>query len=373
MNKELILKAIHKTGYILENKVVKKLEDAKWNILNNRYYIDDVTDSPREIDIIAYKAYTYEKIIFYSVIIISCKKSEKNTWVFYTRSIRKDDPNIEFFPTDYCTNSGILLNMNAPNKLNKYIEEKSKNNDIFKELFNVENNVFAFQIVDEKNGEAKNDKDIYESIISTIKAMEYEKNALLSRKQEAVFYNFNLLTVFQGKMYEANFNEEEIEVVPKEHIKYINRFIVNKNEKYHLLHFISDEYLLKFQEKINKYNQEIFSNIVNMIDVYRDNFLKDYDKRNVFKEKIKKEVVSLIGIEYLFDSKYSEIKVEDILLFSNKENSKLLIYLKEVDDDDFIESINNNKSIHKYIKMILNIYCKYRGPFKFIGRNIQNA
>lgn len=66
---------INKTGFILEYKVTKILERHNWNIINNRYYIDESIGCEREIDIVAYKAKEIDGIAYYTTLIISCKKS----------------------------------------------------------------------------------------------------------------------------------------------------------------------------------------------------------------------------------------------------------------------------------------------------------
>lgn len=89
---------IRKTGFYLEYKVCRMLEQHKWRVISNRYYLDDVTNTDREIDIVAYKARRVEDIVFYTGLIISCKKSEENEWVFMTRDFDRSDPNINFYP-----------------------------------------------------------------------------------------------------------------------------------------------------------------------------------------------------------------------------------------------------------------------------------
>ncbi len=46
---------LEKTGFGLEYTVSSILENDGWTVINNKYYIDDVQGSAREIDIIAYK------------------------------------------------------------------------------------------------------------------------------------------------------------------------------------------------------------------------------------------------------------------------------------------------------------------------------
>ena len=77
MNIENIEKGIEKTGFRLEFDISKILEGNEWNVINNKYYVDDQQETVREIDIVAYKASPVQDIYVYTALIISCKKSNK--------------------------------------------------------------------------------------------------------------------------------------------------------------------------------------------------------------------------------------------------------------------------------------------------------
>ena len=47
--------SIIKTGFDLEYQVSEILRKNKWTVINNKYYVDDVQQTVREIDLIAYK------------------------------------------------------------------------------------------------------------------------------------------------------------------------------------------------------------------------------------------------------------------------------------------------------------------------------
>ena len=88
-------RAIEKTGFVLERKVSGILEKNRWNVINNRYYVDDVTGTQREIDVLAYKWCLIENITVVTTLLISCKKSEESAWVFLTRPVNVSDPNFD--------------------------------------------------------------------------------------------------------------------------------------------------------------------------------------------------------------------------------------------------------------------------------------
>ena len=91
MDKMLKIKdAISKTGFLLEYKIGMDLQKKGWKTISNRYYLDDLSGIPREIDILAYKRTVVKNLLVYTCLLISCKKSEDKDWVFLTK---QNDPN----------------------------------------------------------------------------------------------------------------------------------------------------------------------------------------------------------------------------------------------------------------------------------------
>src|SRR6056297_1443809 len=172
--KKKIKKNVNKTGFVFEYEVTNLLENYDWQVINSRYYMDIEYKKAREIDIIAYKSKQIDKIRYYTVLIISCKKNEKSPfWVFYTKDINKNDPNINFYPIYNWTNHKGLKYM-LENKKYKNLITNNFNKKYIKNIYDINNQIFAFQEFDNK-GNPQNDKNIYNSIITVINAYEYEK------------------------------------------------------------------------------------------------------------------------------------------------------------------------------------------------------
>src|ERR1700755_572290 len=114
---KLDLKAIEtnlgKSGFLLEHEVTEILRRNGWNVINNKYYLDDVQDVAREIDLIAYKVSkikldfpkTSQNLFFYTTLVVSCKKNEEKCWALLFRDADKKNPNIEWQPIKNWTNN----------------------------------------------------------------------------------------------------------------------------------------------------------------------------------------------------------------------------------------------------------------------------
>ena len=58
--KKKIESAVLQSGFPLEHYIGNILKKHGWSIISNRYYIDDLKNVEREIDILAYKTYIDE-------------------------------------------------------------------------------------------------------------------------------------------------------------------------------------------------------------------------------------------------------------------------------------------------------------------------
>lgn len=108
MDLSLFEQGIKKTGFDLEFRISKILQDNNWTVINNRYYIDDHQETVREIDIIAYKASQLEDFLLLTTLVVSCKKSEENAWVLLSKNRDAQDPNVEWKPMHVWTNNKAL-------------------------------------------------------------------------------------------------------------------------------------------------------------------------------------------------------------------------------------------------------------------------
>jgi lipopolysaccharide export LptBFGC system permease protein LptF len=128
-DKKRIETAISKTGFLLEKYVSDILENTGWTVINNRYYIDSITNTPRELDILAYRAKSYQDIYHYFTLLISCKKSEGRDWVFLTKPIQ--NRNIDLIPMTIHTNSEIIETTDYREQLRDLIKDNFEANTIF--------------------------------------------------------------------------------------------------------------------------------------------------------------------------------------------------------------------------------------------------
>lgn len=353
---------INKTGFILEYKVSKLLEKHKWNIINNRYYIDAAKECEREIDIIAYKAKEVNNVAYYTTLIISCKKSEEEVWAFLTKDINKEDPNIEPYPIANWTNNKVIKFMLSRKDISNELENSFSKKNFLDSIYNIKRQVFAFQQLKKSNGAPQNDKKIYDSIITSINAQEYEISSLQRRKKIDAFYNFNILSILDGEMIEIYYHDENPTIRSIEDIRYLNRHIVNDVESYYRVDFTTFsqvEKRLDFYDKLFAWNKELYSSLVNE---YYNNLFEIPGTLEVFSEDFEKDVLFYINLHVEAELGKNE-KIEWIYLFYYSEERKLGVGVNF--STEIIDFLNGNEYIIDKVKSSLLKWYKYEGEIVF--------
>jgi hypothetical protein len=93
--KEKILDEINKTGFPLELRISKFLQENEYHIANNLYYIDLDENKGREVDMRALKNFRFkendEEYFVRHCLLIECKRSTDKPWVIFTSPITAYD------------------------------------------------------------------------------------------------------------------------------------------------------------------------------------------------------------------------------------------------------------------------------------------
>lgn len=259
---------IKSTGFILESKVSDYLSKNGCGVINNKYYIDDVQNVAREIDIIAYKATKVEDLFVYTTIIISCKKNEENVWALLVKDIKINDPNVDYEPLKNWSNHPVIkYQLDINNKDKKGVPE----GEVYNKLFKVPKNVFAFQEMNRKSGKSNNDKNIFNSITSLMKAQSYELSSLSSRKKERSVYFFHLISLIDSELVLLECEGDKITPSEVESHTVISNYIINGESTASKIKFTTLKGFLKNQQ----YYDMLHKHYVSYIEACFSDFYKD--------------------------------------------------------------------------------------------------
>ena len=288
-NFEMYENGIDKTGYVLEFEVSQVLREHKWRVINNKYYVDDVQGSVRELDLLAYKATEIQGFYVYTTLLISCKKNEKNAWVFISKDKEDDDPNFDWSPLHYWTSDKVLNYQLTKNKwTDEYLEASGSLKD---SVFIPEDHIYAFQEMSKNSGNPQNDKNIYSSITSLMKAQNYEINALSERKKGRFIYKFSLISLIDSEMIKINIDSEgnkKSSTIDGD--KFIGNYIVDGKKCDSKIHFVKWNKFSAILERYDDLHEHNVSYFEGVYDSFFEDALDKWEKKKVLIDDFDKAV-----------------------------------------------------------------------------------
>lgn len=363
MNLEKYEKGILKTGFVLENRIAQSLKKQGWSVISGKYYEDDFEDKIREIDLIAYKVDKVQHFDVYTCLIVSCKKSESCAWALLCRDLNLKDPNLDLRPLHSWSNQpSIQYQLSSPTKAQEYYADMIKLG-AKEALADPQVEIFAFQEMNSESGLPQNQKAIYESIISLIKAQSYEMSALPERKKAPCIYQFNLLSVVDANIVRLHFKGDKISSEPTTSEHHVSRYILKKKQSFSKIRFINAsvfENILGDYDKLHKANLGWYGKVC---DNFYDGIEKDQERIKLYINDFIKEVrfkICLIVYKLLKRS----INIEGISLFWKEDKKSLIIYLDTKEDiEDVAVKLNGDPEIEEIIATALKKIYRYTGSF----------
>ena len=332
-------------------------------IINNKYYIDDVQESVREIDIIAYKATKQSQIQFFTALIISCKKSSENIWALLSSERRNDDPNILWRPQHYWTNDKALGYMLEKTEWKDSYFASGRSSGVADFIHEPDVHIFAFQEMNRSSGSPQNDKAIFTSVTALMKAQGYELKSLLTRKREPCFYDFNLLSIADTDLIRLHFSDTGISASPLDHDIYIGRYIINRKETQARVHFIQIGTLQKaigYYDALHKQNVKFYHQLHEKF--YDEYLLKEPGPLGVLEKDLYQEIrSSLWTSQVIWGGKRTGVNSVSVQW---SEKDKLLEVQVDASVDE-IDFFNQDQQLNKTVAMQLKKIYRYSGTFVF--------
>jgi hypothetical protein len=356
------ISGIKKTGFILEHKITQVLKINGWSIINNKFYEDDLADTVREMDILAYKVSQIDDINLYTTLLFSCKKNEENAWALISRDIDLKDPNSNWWPLHIWTND-IPTN----HELNSENINKEYYNFIFEDkgvtiMQPPEVDVFAFQELNKTNGKPQNDKNIFASLTTLMKAQSYEMGALGFRKNDKCIYHFNLISVIDSDLIRIHLIDDKIDQLNIETELLVARYIIKKKEQFFRIRFIKADSFAKYIESFN----QLHDSNIDFFKILRNSFyndaIKSYIKVNLLSNEFKNEIAKDIVIASGYELNNEIVKNS---LFINWEEAKQYLRIFVTEDEVLCEKLRlNEKLISRTKDALLKIF-HFSGKFNY--------
>lgn len=352
---------ILRTGFALEHAVSKSLRRSGWTVISNKYYVDDNEDTVREIDLVAYKAKAVENFVVYTALIISCKKSEANAWALLSRPLDKNDPNREWRPLHLWSNDRVLEYQLKEKDFSEKYHDLAASSGGVSVLDDPEVDVFAFQEMNKNSGAPQNDRAIFSSITSLMKAQAYELNSLPSRKSDTSIYNFSLLTVVDSNLVRILFDEDAPVASSIDSESYIASYIIGKKEQFSRIRFIESsvfESRIREYDDLHRFNCSAFRSLSN--DFY-DDVLKDQNKVKVLLGQFTKLINQKVALKvYRKFNEWPDLK--SLSIYWQKSTTKPAVMLDLTQEQ--VDMLSADVEICAVISDAFSKVYRYEGGFE---------
>jgi hypothetical protein len=351
-----IPKALEKTGFLLEHVTAEKFRSAGWTVIGNRYYVDDVDERTRELDIVAYRVKKSDDVDVVSVVLISCKKDAEHTWAFMSKEKPSTDPNLDWEPVHYWTDCEPLASyLSTATWRSSYIHS---NPEVYASMFNATRNIFAFQQVSSNGQSPKNDRQIFDATTGLLKALDYELGALSHRaKQRKRLYVFTQIAVVDAPLVDVQYHGTEGTAIEVSRLLHVARYMVKKRELSAYIHFIRSDQLGSVVEDLGRWEAHNAAHMSMLVtDAYEA--IRSNDKVQAFFAK-RLQARLIYWVNRALDRLGERDHATQIGL--SYENGALTIEL----DSDGAERLNEDAEIRERAAKLLRDIARYEGPISF--------
>jgi len=253
---------IRKSGHLVSLEASIILNKKGWQVKNAPRYFDSILGSYREVDIVAQRESYFIKNAI-DVLVIECKKSEDNPWIFFNQN--KINTNVFSLTIDLSEGSkGAIYDL---------IEKKG----IFKRHYYYGKSLSTYYFVLGAKPNSKKSKQIFEAVTQVLNACIFYVNQKakflkeckrlkleLPRIRPTFFYP---TIVVDGKLYEVKVTKEKEEI---NEIKHVSLLVERE---------LSEPSLIKlfYEPKYRPLFTKPF--IVDIVKLdYFEEFLKNFDK-----------------------------------------------------------------------------------------------
>jgi hypothetical protein len=365
MDPKAVIEALQGTGFPLEHKTAEVFRSHGWAIITNKYYLEDRSGEAREIDIIAYKTKQIGRLLYYSAVIVSCKKKNGNAWAFLTRTAALENKNVDWFPVHTWTNDSALKHQFNEREFGKNLVQKIElcAPTIWRSPSRA---VFAFQELAPQPGGrvvAKNDSSIYGSLASLMKAQAYEVSRLDRRKSTKAAYIFTLLSVHEGQMFDVRYDSACPKVEDCEFREHIAHYIIGREEQFSRVNFVNIACLERIVSELDEAHNKLSEEVQEQWDNFYKDVMKSKERIAVFGDTFKRR---LHLFAKRFHPKPEKFSPSDIEVSYNEKLNMVEIGFSDVDDERVIQAMNEDSHLGFMATAILKQVYKYDGEFRFV-------
>jgi hypothetical protein len=361
------VQGIGKTGFELEFRVSEVFRQLGWTVIANKYYVDDHQGTVREIDLIAYRTTKLEDFRVATVVVVSCKKNESDAWVLLAKDLDRRDPNTEWQPLHAWSNQVVLKHMLErsdwrPDYLRFVAEWPCELQEI------PSRHLFAFQEMNKATGKPNNDKRIFDSVTSLMKAQAYELTALPQRNRPPSIYQFNLLSVVDSDLVRLDFRTNgDIDEVEIDEETYVARYIIARQQTFARIHIVRFSALLRTLNRYNALHEANAGFFGALQHKFYQEAVRNEDRIEVFWKPFIERLSPTIRWRSGYGDPHEDLAADATMSWSD-DDQEVRIHITTSEEE--VARLNEHTELRQALSALLKRFYRYEGKSRFDGPDI---
>jgi hypothetical protein len=350
-----------------EVKIFRMLERHGWIVDPQKTYVPQIPGDTFSLDLMASKKLFHDGVNYNTVLLIDCKKSSANDWLFFTTRDSRGETMQPHLPMVNWSNNRYLGYALEKIPWKRKMSEMVPKYDFLKKLYRSERQTVGFREMPKSGTTTHGDGEIGLYLDRLVKALGFELNTLNRSDGSDCFYNFNLLLPMDEpfkEVYASGHGENQPVVGAPDQLGIVHRCVLEGKEflvKIEVCTFQAFERRLLLYDQLHEWNSTFFAQL--MGDFF-DGIFKDPARKEYQLKHCRTSFIHHLNREISGNFRHMENKlVKDLTLRFNS-NQELL----EIDvyaDDDVNSFLNESEEARKIAKKFLKEWFKFDGQFNF--------
>jgi len=369
--------ALNQTGFPFEHHVFRTMTAHGWRARSSRLYVDGEEGKTREMDLLCYRITKGKEVTTCTALIISCKARHQKPWVLLTRPWPDRSQGwLEYPPVPVWSNSDAVsyetgrgswgldyFNLAEATGLRSWAADSPGEVFALQEFEAVKSHPHGKKVEAAPKFNAKGDSSLYEGAMSLLKALAYEAAAVDERRKiskQKFVYQFNLLQLLDGDLYEASFSQNPPTVAKVERYRYFARTMLAGKDFSSRIEFCTKAALPGLCDelaKLHEYNCHHFDSRATLF--YRD-LLSSPERIDA----LLPEFEAGLGPLYRLYTKIDEQSTGWIRVRWEDAESQLKIVV--VDGREVVPRLNGVPSFMSFLKRVVKRVFRYDGPIVLV-------
>jgi len=352
-----------------EVKIFRMLERHGWLVDSQKKYIPQIPGDTFSLDLQASKKITHDNVNYNTILLIDCKKSVANDWLFFTTRNSRGNGNLSNLPMVNWSSNRYLGYALEKTPWKQKMENMVPGYDFLKMLFRSERRTVGFREMN-RDGSATVDDgggEINFYLDRLVKALGFELNTLYRSDKSDSFYNFNLLLPMDEpfkEVYAPGHGDREPVIDSPDHLGIVHRCVLEGKEflvKIDVCTFQAFERRLLLYDQLHEWNSTFFAHL--MGDFF-DGIFQDPSRKEFQLKHCRKSFIHHLNREISGNFRHMENKlVKDLSL--RFDNNQDLLEIDVYADDDVNSFLNESEEARKIAKKFLKEWFRFDGQFNF--------